>query len=221
MNPYLRMILCGLGAGLLAALLWAGFSYAADRELGWIAWGVGLIVGLGVRWSVADADGWVPGIIAAVLAVPALLGGKYLAVRFIVERELAQLTVPEELEAELAKVELGKEVVAEYEAKKKPLNWPKKTRLVTSAIRGPQSGDEFPLEVWSETCTRWGRLPPAEQEQRRSVAKKHALDNINAAGTRAVDRAFAASFSPYDLLWFLLAIATAFRIGSRLVTAEE
>jgi hypothetical protein len=216
------MALCGLGAGLLAALIWAGFSYATGRELGWIAWGVGLIIGLGVRLANPDAyGGWVPGILAAVLAVPSLLGGKYLAVRFIMAREFASLAIPEEDNVELAKVGLANEVVAEYEAKKKTLNWPKKTRLITSATKGPQTGDEFPADVWRETGLRWDRLTPAEQQQRLSVAKENRIGKVNDAKARAVERGFEASFSPFDLLWAFLAIATAFRVGSRLTPAED
>jgi hypothetical protein len=221
MNPYVRMTLCGLGGGILAALLWAGFSYMTGAELGWVAWGVGLVVGLGVRWADTEAQGWVPGVLAAVLVIPALVGGKYLAVRFIAAREFAKITIPEEVDPEFAKVELASEVVAEYEAKKKQLNWPNKTRLVTSATKGPQAGDEFPADVWRETNRRWDKLPPADQKQRLSVAKKNLLRIIDDLKAHAIARAFENSFSPFDILWFLLAIATAFRVGSRLAPAEE
>ncbi len=65
------------------------------------------------------------------------------------------------------------------------------------------------------------KLTPAEQQRLGAVAKKTQLDMLKAERGRAFDRGFASSFSPYDLLWFLLAIATAFRVGSRLAPAEE
>ena len=42
MNPQLKMILYGIVAGILSALVWAGFTYVTGFELGWIAWGVGI-----------------------------------------------------------------------------------------------------------------------------------------------------------------------------------
>jgi hypothetical protein len=53
------------------------------------------------------------------------------------------------------------------------------------------------------------------------VAKKNLLRIIDDLKAHAIARAFENSFSPFDILWFLLAIATAFRVGSRLAPAEE
>src|SRR6266545_6973005 len=104
MNPRLRMTLSGIGAGLFAALVWAGFSYATGRELGWIAWGVGLLVGLAVRLASDAEGGWVPGILAVAIAVLSIVCGKYLTVRFIVAAEFAGVEeVLEHLDPEFAK----------------------------------------------------------------------------------------------------------------------
>jgi hypothetical protein len=180
-----------------------------------------LLIGLAVRWADAEARGWVPGILAALIAVPSLLGGKYLAVQFMMAREFANITTPNDVDPEFAKVELANEVVAEYEGQKKTLYWPPKNRLLTSDTKGPQSGEEFPADVWKEMSRRWDKLTPPEKEQRLSVAKKNLGEKISRLRARAVEQAFERSFSPFDLLWLLLAIATAFRVGSRLVTADD
>src|SRR5687767_5093597 len=127
MNPQLKMALYGIGAGLAAALLWAGFSYATGRELGWIAWGVGLLVGLGVRLAADDIGGWRPGILAAVIALVSIVCGKYLTVRFLVSGAFAGVEKAiEHVDPEDAKVELAKVVVSEFETQKKKLIWPEK-----------------------------------------------------------------------------------------------
>ena len=39
----------GLVGGAIGAAIWAGIVYAIHVEIGWLAWGVGALVGLGVR----------------------------------------------------------------------------------------------------------------------------------------------------------------------------
>jgi len=118
-------------------------------------------------------------------------------------------------------VELAKEVVAEYEKQKKKLDWPEKKRLLTTATKGPQMGSEFPADVWKETNRRWNKLTSDEKEQWTSTAEKILRTRIEMARSSALDRGFDASFGPFDILWFLLAAATAFRIGSRVVVADD
>ena len=222
MNPFLRMALYGIGAGLFAAILWGAFSYATGRELGWIAWGVGVLVGLAIRFAAEDVVGWMPGILAVGIALLSILCGKYLAVRLVVANEFAGIhDVLDHLEPEFAKVELGNEVVAEYEAKKKKLNWPKKTRLLTAETSGPQMASEFPADVWKETNRRWDTLKSEEKERRMAVAKQNLDKRIDAGRRSAVARGFDNTFTPFDALWFLLAAGTAFRIGSGTVVSED
>jgi hypothetical protein len=221
MSPHLKMVLYGIAAGLLSAILWAGFSYATGRELGWIAWGVGLLVGVAIRLAADDVGGWGPGIMAVAIALVSILCGKYLAVRFVVAGEFAGVQeVLKDFDPEFAKVELGIEVAAEYEAQKKKLDWPKKTRLLTAETRGPQTASEFPAVVWKETNRRWEKLTPDEQGRRIAVAKKNVEQRIDTMRRKALVRGFDLSFSVFDILWFLLAAATAFRIGSGVASED-
>ncbi len=75
--PWGRALAFGGAAALLGALLWGGMRYQLHLEIGWLAWGIGVLVGL----AIVKGRGYGTGLAAAaaVLTVLALAGGKYLA----------------------------------------------------------------------------------------------------------------------------------------------
>src|SRR5262245_35725197 len=83
---YGKWVVGGVIGGAVGAAVWAAITYFTSREIGWIAWGVGFVVGLGVRVAAGNESGFAPGITAAVLAVFALVVGKYAAVTLIVNK---------------------------------------------------------------------------------------------------------------------------------------
>ena len=64
--------------------VWAGISYAINAEIGWIAWGIGFVVGFYGAWRVKTRKVLRPGVTAAVIAIVAVLAGKYLAIHLLV-----------------------------------------------------------------------------------------------------------------------------------------
>jgi hypothetical protein len=90
-----RDVSIGLVAGAIGAGIWAVIAYFTGFELGWIAWGVGLLVGVGVAIG-NKGEGSVPaGVLAAVLAILSVVGGKYAMVRMVIpdEGELVASTI--------------------------------------------------------------------------------------------------------------------------------
>lgn len=70
----------GLVGGAIGAAVWGGIVYATQHEIGWIAWGLGLLVGFCVRLASANHhDGFLPGIVAAIISVGSICAGKFLA----------------------------------------------------------------------------------------------------------------------------------------------
>jgi hypothetical protein len=66
----------GVVAALIGALLWKGITVAFDYELGLIAWGIGGAIGFAVAFT--GSRGQSAAIYCAVMALVAILGGKYL-----------------------------------------------------------------------------------------------------------------------------------------------
>jgi hypothetical protein len=198
----------GVIGGLVGAAVWAAIAHFAHREVGWVAWGVGGLVGLGVRVAAGDRDGPAFG----VLAVLAVLGGKFAAAHLIAGevRDALVAVTDDDLMVPLAQA-----VVKERAAKgQKVMFLPGRSADTATELA------EFPPEIRTEAAKRWNQLPPAEQQQRRAAETKQRAVFGVIVGAGAREGIFRGSFSPYDLLWFGLATFTAFRIGSG-VTSDD
>ena len=85
-----KWVLFGVVAGSVGAAIWAWVSLTTNREIGWIAWGIGGLVGLAVRLASheEEGDGFLPGLVALIIAILAIVAGKYAAVHLSVEEGL-------------------------------------------------------------------------------------------------------------------------------------
>jgi hypothetical protein len=84
----------GLAFGMLAAVLsavgWALVGAGTGMEIGWLAWGVGVLCGFAVAVGWQDSD-MMPGVAAAGCAVFGILLGKFMLLYFVVIPHFAQL----------------------------------------------------------------------------------------------------------------------------------
>ena len=76
-------ILAGLGAAIVGALLWALITSAVKYQIGYMAIGVGFMVGLSVRFGGKGMDP-IYGVVGAILALLGCILGNYMALVFIV-----------------------------------------------------------------------------------------------------------------------------------------
>jgi hypothetical protein len=76
MGHMLKWVVAGVGGGAVGAWFWAGITYWTHHEIGWIAWGIGVLVDMAIRMAAGATQGWAPGFTAAVIAVLAIIGGK-------------------------------------------------------------------------------------------------------------------------------------------------
>ena len=93
MPGILGWIVGGTLGGSVGAGIWAAVGYFSGFEVGWIAWGVGGLTGLGVG-AVASANGEADsasGFTASVIAILSVLAGKYLVVHLLVDQVIGQL----------------------------------------------------------------------------------------------------------------------------------
>jgi xanthosine utilization system XapX-like protein len=194
-----RALVGGAVAALLGGGLWAAIVLLAHLEIGWVAWGVGLLVGL-VMARLTPVRGQAIAVLAALLAALGLVVGKGLI--------LAMGTRPG--------------LVAEIKADSA---WLAQAALHDLRTRSALPGDlQEKLQRLSFTDT----LPDALWAEMLAASAAHAASLDDTAADRVAsdyaevllgDASFIglvrSQLSLWDVLWFGLAIATAWRIMAR------
>lgn len=213
MNPLLRAAIGGLIGGLIGTAVWAGIGYASHRELGLLAWAVGGVTGIGVRYFAREHDGASYGFLAVTIALLSIVLGKYMVVSLIandLEKQLDGIMITVGEDDMIA--EKADEVAAEWKAKGKAVSAGKD-------VAGLPTKNYLPA-VTAEAQKRWKALP-LEERTRLMAEEKAKIDTFKKTIGSSVRRhGFAESFTPFDILWFLLAAVTAFKIGSGMAAAD-
>ena len=214
-----RWLVGGLVGALMGGAVWVAVGYFANYEVGWIAWGIGLVVGLGVRAGAGEDDGFAPGILAVVIAILAIVASKYLVINMSINREFGDATFAIEADAELMTSRIADEIVGEYEAKGKEVKWPKAAEDDDAPLAAT-----YPSTIWKEATKRWNAIPPDEQQAQMDQAEaefNELFEGLLDETKKDISQtALRESFTPYDILWFVLAAITAFKVGSGLTSDE-
>ena len=211
-----KWVAAGSVGGLVGAAVWAAITYTTNYEIGWIAWGIGFVVGVFVRFAAGEAEeGLAPGLTAAIIAILAVLGGKYAAVHMLVSHELDSVTEIAITEEDMI-VSYADEIINEREAKGQKVVLPG-----GKTIEMASSKADYPPAIWKQASAKWNKLSADEKAKQLEV--EQASTNAVMAGMVGSVRqdAFTGSFSPFDALWFFLAAATAFKLGSGTAGSDD
>lgn len=214
----------GLVAGAVGAFVWAAVVYLTEYEIGWIAWGVGWLVGFAV--ALGNAEGrrspTAAGALAVGITVLAIVAGKYGAVQSVMpsDEEIVVMFTDDFENEEFVISFVADQVVSELEADGRSVEWPEG---VVPGNAGAEA--DYPAGVWAEAETRWASWTPMEQMAFRNERESEVRANIEASmpEIRAAFSAggFAGSFTPMDLIFFGLGMVTAWGVGSGRKSREE
>jgi len=203
-----RWILGGLIGASAGVLVWVLVGYFAHREVGWIAWGVGFLTGFGVRYAayLCDDDASVAkGVFAAVVAIVAIVCAKYFVFTLLVadsKNEAQQLQKMLPGADDTAITNIARDLATQAAKRGENIVWPPGVTATTASKEG-----DFPPTIWSDAVLHWlGTGTPQEKEQK----KQRFAASLKLS---VIEPEFSDSFSPFDLLWFGLAIVTAFKVG--------
>ncbi len=206
----IRWLIGGAIGGAVGVAIWIAVGYFTQYEVGWIAWGVGFLVGVGVRYAaflVDQEESAAQGILAAVMACGSIVfakwvlflmavgGGDFEAIR------AAGRNMRFDEEAMIASV--ADEIVEEMMTKGIEIQWPPGKSYAEASRRA-----DYPPSIWQQAADRWHLMSQSEQEDRRSQRKILAQ-----AMSELAPPSFASFFSFWDILWFGLAAVTAYKIG--------
>ncbi len=194
--------------GAIGAAIWTGVAYSMNLESGFIAWGVGILAGIGMAVGAGNYASQTTGVVAALVAAVAVLGGKYGAVHYAVG-DIMKGVESVAITDEDAQVYMADQLVEEYKAQGKALKWPEG---MTAEDASEQA--HYPTALWADMSNRWSKMSPSAREEYRAGVQEQFRQMVTLARSEIEKEGFSASFTPFDLLWFGLALATAFKLGS-------
>jgi hypothetical protein len=116
---------------------------------------------------------------------------------------------PTLLNSDLYLVYLADEVSEERVAEGEIIDWPTEHDITTAWREA-----HYPAVIWQEAIERWEAYSPAEQEEYLAWLDASQMARFEAMRSDLASAEFLDSFGGYDVLWFLLAVVTAFRIAA-------
>ena len=211
---FFKWLLAGVAGAAVGGIAWVGIGYFTNYEIGWIAWGIGLLAGLGVRAAAGGENtGAAPGIAAVAAAAAVVAVSKYAVIALFMQFDMAAQIANERPDFdsdEYAIVRTADEIIeAEYFASGKEVAWP-----AGVTYEDADTEAEYPPAIWAPARDKWTALSDDEKRSRREAWKNQYEADIAEWLEVGQSEAFAESFTPYDLLWFGLAMFTAFKVGS-------
>ncbi len=200
--PAILWPVCGLVGGSIGGAVWVLVAFAIHRQIGIIAWGVGALTGLGVAMAAGRRAGTATGVLAAGMAVCVILASKLVVAILFVNQFAAHLEAPDELEKQMVLLE-AHAIADDQQKKGVDLKWPPGKSLDKATEL-----EDFPEPIAKRAQKNWDEQTPRIKERREN------LGHIAQAGKAFVIAfAFFGSFGLFDLLWFFLAMGSAFRLG--------
>lgn len=195
-----RGLVGGIVGGALGAAVWSAITYFTHYELGIVAWLVGVAVGFGVAMGTGGKGRPALGVLAALLAFASIFGGKLATAHFAAQDFIHDGGKDwDETDAFQCYVD---KVALEYEGNGTDLS-------------APQDDEAYPPEVMKEAEARWAGMSASERESFMvSWVAERRQEMVEHAGVVTLI-AFVGSMSPYDLLWTVLSVGTAYRLGAR------
>lgn len=195
-GPFTRGCVCSAVGALIGAGIWFGVAYASNYEIGWIAWGVGGLAGLGMFFGHGEASP-MGGLVAAGMSVMGIVVGKIMLFAVVVSPQF-EIFLHEDKSSREALVYMFAE----------------------DSIELPE---DTPDEMWEEVYDRGmeaalTQVRPEVAQMSDSEVEAELMERRDEyrEGMRQFSRSlfFATGFAWMDLLFFALAIITAFKIGA-------
>lgn len=224
MGP-LMGVAAGAFAGLIGSLIWAALAYYTGFEIGYLAWGIGLLVGIAVAKG-AGAQSQALGAVAVLITVLSICGGKLLVIDVLLDEQMADVGAdpnsqsPDQFDESDMIARIAGAKASQREEAGETIDWPE----IDFESMSEEEFDNFPVEkqfppaLWAEAKTEWLALPDTEKQQRREAAAeemKQLAANFGQAMKGAFRwEAFKQSFGLMDLLFFGLGVYTAWGIAS-------
>lgn len=186
-----RALVGGVAGGVIGVILWTSVTYFTGYEIGWVAWFVGVLTGLGVSAATEKRGRILIGALAAIIAVGAIGAGKVTLARLAASQAIADVGA-----------NFTDEDAIYHMAESDP------------AVN-PEDDDTIDPAAIDRATARWGTMSETERDAYRMQASHEVRQQMELDADAVTVVALIGSLSPFDLLWIALAGASAFKIASR------
>ena len=184
--------------GVVGALIWGAISYFTGYEVGYVAWGIGALIGF--LCAASGGGGMSDGAVCAVIAVLSLVGGKYLAVQMSLDKELKPIFEPA-YELQKAEAQEFVKLNTDEELKQFMVENGYTDATSSTSVRSVEF-DEFE-RTSAPLLLKLSDGMSYDEYQDEMVAQMGGVTKIVKDGIGGI-----------DVVFFLLGIYTAFKIGS-------
>ena len=200
-------IVVGAVVGLVCAGLWAWIAYNSEVRFAGLAWAIGGLVGVGVNLGSRDTGGFFYGALAALITLGSVTVGNYWTVSVLISR-YHEMMQPSDVPHELLMEGLVGEVLNDWIESGDEIDWPKPWKSWERA----EWPEDYPRAIRGETEARWEAMGTDEQYSRRE-----AIAAVTPAHSRLIETAGFGTVvrSPWNIIWLLLAMGTAYGVAGR------
>ncbi len=207
----LKGALGGLIGGVIGAVIWGLIAYNAHIESGWVAWGIGGLAGFGVSLGMGGKGSFAAGIMAVVIALASIAGGKYVAVQFQADSAFSEIdkAVGNGVTDDQVLYSLVRDAAVKAQESGKTVAFKNGKNLDTA-----ESIDDFPDSMVKLQRSYHEGLTDDQRAYLRNEKQDQMRAAVGAFKADAKSEAFADSFTPFDILFGLFAVLTAWRLGS-------
>jgi phosphate/sulfate permease len=207
----LRGVLFSVIGAALGGVLWTVIAYFTGYEIGFVAWAVGAAAGIGMAVGAKDDTDVTTGVLAAVFAVVSILTAKYATVRIVMDKMVEQAITTHTMTDEDVQVYIADQIVDERTASGRTIAWPDGIGSKEEALELAH----YPKDIADDASGRWKGMSPEDQQAYKASVRAHQEHEMRnfASGVGATE-IYSEMFGIFDILWMILAIASAWKIGS-------
>ena len=194
-----RTIVAGLVGGLIGAGIWVYLASIADDEIGYAAWAVGLLTGVGIRLA-GNYEGALLGWIAAGIAVVCILAAQLAVDLYTVDQLLTGFSTENMVTAAVANEIVNQRVYdSESVTVTKPIN-----------VHNFNANDLYPVEIWEEAKKRCAEMSADERAVQELQFRSRFGMGLVIRNT--VANLFLSGFGLFDIVWVVIAAGSAYAV---------
>jgi len=217
----------GIIGGVIGGAIWVAVGYGTGYEVGWIAWGIGALCGFGVAYGCKGQGDVKGGALAAVLAVASILASKYIVVEMLINKHFgsmqaaaADMQFPGADDSQFWTSYIADQLIEQRQAEGKTIAWPAGVNPDEAEMES-----DYPADVWKDAASRWKAMKADEQAAFAKQSSEAMAQDINTMmaglGSEMRQEGFVQSFGLMDILFGVLAIGTAFKVGSGSIAGQD